>query len=181
MAAVVAPQTLRLTISGMGTTVQNLYIWQAAFNIQATQALRRGAGVIRAEARRNISRGGKKGHRWTGDLEKDIRVGAVRRLPYMISIRVGIGHFAQYPVGHSFEYGWHGRRKRQPPTAPIQIWVQSKLGIADDKKAKRVAFLIARKIGKSGYSFGEDHFIRDAAATGVPAATAIIVAGLAVP
>ena len=45
-----------------------------------------------------------------------------------------------------------GRRAgaKMPPIAPIQFWVMRKLKISDPKKARSVAFVIARSIGKRG-------------------------------
>jgi hypothetical protein len=38
-----------------------------------------------------------------------------------------------------------------PPRAPLELWVRRKLGIAEPKQIKSVAFLIARKIAKQGF------------------------------
>jgi hypothetical protein len=48
--------------------------------------------------------------------------------------------------GEAVEYG---TKPHFPPVAPIQHWVERKLGISG-KDAKTVAFLIARKISKHG-------------------------------
>lgn len=46
-----------------------------------------------------------------------------------------------------------GRRPgTQPPLGPLVYWVTRKLGIADERRARSVAFLIARKIGRRGTS-----------------------------
>lgn len=42
---------------------------------------------------------------------------------------------------------------RQPPSSALDSWVQKKLGISG-KEASRVAFLVARKIGKEGTDRG---------------------------
>jgi hypothetical protein len=44
-----------------------------------------------------------------------------------------------------------GRRPgRRPPVQALVLWVVRKLGITDEKRARSVAFLIARKIGRRG-------------------------------
>lgn len=44
-----------------------------------------------------------------------------------------------------------GRRPgKQPPTKALLLWVVRKLGISDARRARSVAFLIARKIGRVG-------------------------------
>jgi hypothetical protein len=46
-----------------------------------------------------------------------------------------------------------GRRPgKRPPTDALVLWVVRKLGITDAKRARGVAFLIARKIGRVGTS-----------------------------
>lgn len=55
-------------------------------------------------------------------------------------------------VGTSLNYAVPveiGTRPHFPPLAPLQDWVVAKLGI-EKKRAKSVAFLIARKISKQG-------------------------------
>lgn len=46
----------------------------------------------------------------------------------------------------------HGRRPgaRRPPAEALELWVCRKLGIRDIQEAKRVAFVIARSIGRKG-------------------------------
>ncbi len=45
-----------------------------------------------------------------------------------------------------------GRRPgaRRPPAEALELWVRRKLGIRDIQEAKRVAFVIARSIGRKG-------------------------------
>lgn len=55
-----------------------------------------------------------------------------------------------------------GRRPgKRPPTASLLLWVVRKLGIADRARARSVAFVIARKIGRVGTS-GAAMFFRAA-------------------
>lgn len=44
----------------------------------------------------------------------------------------------------------YGSVPHWPPREPIQAWVESKLGVTDEAEARRVAFLVARKISKDG-------------------------------
>ena len=41
---------------------------------------------------------------------------------------------------------------RFPPSGPIMLWVKRKLGVANPKEIKAVAFLVARKIARKGTS-----------------------------
>ena len=43
-----------------------------------------------------------------------------------------------------------GTRPHFPPSEALLLWVQRKLHIGDEKQARQIAFLIARKISKSG-------------------------------
>jgi hypothetical protein len=43
-----------------------------------------------------------------------------------------------------------GSRPHFPPIPPIALWVRRKLGISDEREARSVAFLIARKISRVG-------------------------------
>lgn len=54
------------------------------------------------------------------------------------------------PYGEVIELG---RRpgKRRPPVDPLIPWVRSKLGISDDKEARGIAYVIAKRIGASGF------------------------------
>lgn len=60
--------------------------------------------------------------------------------------------FAQPPADIYAGVMEFGRRPgaRRPPLLPILFWVKTKLRISDEKQAKSVAFLIARKIGIKG-------------------------------
>lgn len=56
-----------------------------------------------------------------------------------------------------------GTRPHMPPVAPIQIWVQEKLGIGG-KEGRGIAFAIARKISKVGTK-PQGHFKKTLAAS----------------
>ena len=50
-------------------------------------------------------------------------------------------------------YAWYvelGTKPHFPPIEPLEDWVQSKLGIDDERERRQVAFLIARKISIKG-------------------------------
>lgn len=59
-------------------------------------------------------------------------------------------------------YGAIVERGRQPgkfpKQGPILLWVKRKLGIADEKEAHSVAFLVARKIARKGTSGAAQFF-----------------------
>ena len=43
-----------------------------------------------------------------------------------------------------------GTKPHMPPTDPIKLWVQKRLGIEDEKESRQVAFAIAMKMKKKG-------------------------------
>jgi hypothetical protein len=91
---------------------------------------------------------------------------------------VGVSHSgkygAQYPGAHAFQYGWHARKGKQPPTQALEEWVVRRGLASDGTPARRMAYLIARNIKNSGFSFGEFHWLSDAADIAAPAVIAIV-------
>jgi len=52
-------------------------------------------------------------------------------------------------------------KRPQPPPGALLVWIARKLGVGDAKEARRVEFLVARKIGRvgtTGYRFFEQAF-----------------------
>ncbi len=53
------------------------------------------------------------------------------------------------PVPHALPVE-DGSKPHWPPRGPIELWVRRKFGITNEKEARSVAFLVARKIARSG-------------------------------
>jgi hypothetical protein len=145
---------------------------------QAAVGLEQAGVVVQTNARRNLA-----DHHYTGRAERMTVVSPPLITPESISVTVGI-HAGTAPEGRPLEYGWKSESGKQPPTEPILQWLQSsgkgagllasaginvrrnKAGFITGSRAQRVApnqaakarsiaFLIARKIGRRGYSFGK--------------------------
>ncbi|HEX8184413.1 MAG TPA: hypothetical protein VF747_06670 [Blastocatellia bacterium] len=89
----------------------------------------------------------------TWQASSPVDIGAYRN-SQTASVEVG-GSQITGAVGTPINYGSvleQGRRagSRQPPTAALEGWVARKLGIADPKTVRSVAFLVARRIGERG-------------------------------
>jgi hypothetical protein len=76
-----------------------------------------------------------------GDLKKSL-YHEVERFQNLIRLKSGAG------VRHA-PYVHFGTKPHWPPRAPLVRWAKKKFGL-DDKDAKRVGFLVARKISKKG-------------------------------
>lgn len=55
---------------------------------------------------------------------------------------------SNWPYAAAVEYG--RKPGKMPPVDAIELWVRRKLQISDDKRARSVAFVIARAIGRRG-------------------------------
>lgn len=55
---------------------------------------------------------------------------------------------SNWPYAAAVEYG--RKPGKMPPVDAIELWVRRKLQIDDDKRARSVAFVIARAIGRRG-------------------------------
>ena len=192
MPPVVKQKYVRISVYGMGAVMQKLYVRDAYIHAKAGAALRQGAGLIRNDARRRISSGGK--HKWKGDLNRAIRVGPLKRRPMYMRIKVGPAHksastkpsglYAVYPGAHTFEYGWHGKSHSQPPSEPIKLWLKDKFNMSE-KDAKHKSYMIARSIGKHGYKSvgagGNIEYMRDAANANAANVVTLVATAIATP
>jgi hypothetical protein len=187
----VPAKVVRISVYGVGETMRQLYVWDAYLHVRTGKALRQGAGMIRDDARRRIGSGSR--HKWRGDLNRAIKVGPLKRRPTYMRVKVGPAHkslstkgsggFAVYPGAYTFHYGWKGKKASQPPTEPLRFWLKDRFGLSE-KDAKHKAFVIARNIGKRGYSSipgGSTPFMRDAARANAPAIVALVAAAAATP
>lgn len=65
------------------------------------------------------------------------------------------------PVGYAVPVE-AGARPHFPPRGPLELWVRRKLGIADEREVRSVAFLIGRAIARRGTQ--ARNFFRDGVA-----------------
>ena len=123
-------------------------------------------------------------HHWHGTAEQStVTVGPVIEGDQVV-VSVGL-HGGMAPEGRPLEYGWKSESGKQPPISAIAEWLTSKPGlipspnvtrnssgfirrrgtiaaISQEAAVRSLAFVIARNIGRRGYSFGALHWLRDA-------------------
>ncbi|MGH2512365.1 MAG: hypothetical protein ACRDGQ_06735 [Candidatus Limnocylindrales bacterium] len=136
-------------IEGLTGVMAKLSAEDAIISAKAGVALHLGAEVMATAAKANVA-----GHTWSGRLAGDI---AVRDLSPLL-VTVG----ARKPEAKPLEYGWTSEAGKRPPSSNrsrLLKWMHTK-GI--DPK---LAFVIARKIGQSGYSFGPTNWLENAGKT----------------
>lgn len=114
------------------------------------EALDRGAEIVEREAKINLTQ------------NRSVVFGALRASighktnPETLQAVVGPGLFGRpgTGVGDPLNYGLfveEGRAAgKSPPFPAIELWVQRKLGEGDPEEITRLAFLIARSIGRKG-------------------------------
>lgn len=155
----VAVAGIDVIMTGLRETITALTVEVAAVTTRATAGLEAGARIIQAKARENIS-----GHRYEGRVEAKTTVGRpIVYPPALVDVTVGVHGRDFAPEGKTFEFGWRSKKGLQPPVAPLAEWVMRRGITTNEQAARGIAFAIARKMGRSGYSFGEDHWLDDAA------------------
>lgn len=65
---------------------------------------------------------------------------------------VGGGILRIYAEDYIYTLQYGRKPGKRPPTSALTNWVKTKLGVSDNKKAKGIAYVIARKIGEEGSS-----------------------------
>lgn len=164
----VAP-TVSVTVGDVRPTIQFVEAEIASGAARATQGLLRVAREIQARARANMAT-----HHYDGRAERATTVWTAVRSPMYVSVKVGIRGNTFAPEGKTFEVGWHSSRGLQPPTAPLAEWAIRR-GIAHSpSQARSIGYAIARAQGRRGYSFGEFHWLTDAAASVAPSAESVV-------
>ena len=138
--------------------------------------------VIQTAARRNLA-----DHHFTGRAEQFTTVEGPVVSGSSIAVTIGI-HGGLAPEGRPLEFGWASSSGKQPPSQPIYEWLTgssagrsvltgfgasvntTKAGfipgsrrVPSESTARGLAFLIARSIGRRGYSFGALHWLSKAA------------------
>ena len=155
--------------------------------------------VIQRAARANL-----KTHHFTGRAEQSTSVSEPSMGSNTISVTVGI-HGGLAPEGRPLEFGWASATGKQPPSEPIYQWLTGssqgaavlsaatgaqvnrtskgfivgaragRLAATDESKARGLAFVIARNIGKRGFSFGPLHWLSKASAETIESGKAALL------
>lgn len=121
-----------------------------------------------------------KPHHWHGRLEQQIHANPPTGTGLNTEVRVGITT-GLAPEGRPLAFGWKSEGGKQPPSgpgSPLADWVATHIAgassnvtrnaagrirrkgsiasITAEPGVQRIAFLIARKIARTGYRFGSD-------------------------
>ena len=107
-----------------------------AFNKTKMEALLSVGGEIRGDAMNILDKNSSD----TATLSRSIKVEKTNKNKVSVSTNSGYGLYVEFgrPSGNT------------PPVSELIPWVRRKLGIRNHKKAKRVAYAIAKGIGKRG-------------------------------
>lgn len=127
------------------------------------------AREIRTKARANMAT-----HRYDKRAENAVTIWTGVSPFGGVRVHVGIRGNTFAPEGKTFEVGWHSQRGLQPPTAPLAEWAMRRGIAGSPAKAKSLGFVIARSMKHHGYSFGEFHWLSDAANDVMMTAPAVI-------
>lgn len=156
------------------------------------------AGQALASAGRTIIRP----HHYTGRYEQQIHVETTGATPATIQTFVGVSA-GLVPEARPLDLGWRSASGKQPPVAAIAEWIAHKPELAQaagsssvsrsssgfvrrtgtiatvsgEAAIRSMAFVIARKIGQRGYSFGALHTWTEAIAAVRGRLPGLIVAG----
>ncbi len=167
---------LRVTVLGVRETIAELHIAVSAMALRGTAGLVAGGKIIQELARENLAP-----HHYRGTAERQVSVSTPVVSPTEVVVTVG-HHWPPFnPTGYTFEYGWHSQSGRRPPVQPIEDWLNTKGFAARGGRpmtSRQAAFIVARAIGQRGYSFGEDHWLDDAAAEGAGAVVGAVYAAV---
>ena len=185
MVSSAVPTGMTFVLTGVREVVVALDLEGMRTIARATAGLLAGGKIVEGLAKANLA-----GHKDTGRAVAAIQTfgpsvkgptvggGSVSVVPH-VWVGVGIPHTsAAYPGAYTFEFGWHSGKGKQPPIAPIMAWAMRRGISSDEEGARQAAFAIARSIGKEGYTFGESHWLDDAAIAGAPAVVATVRSAL---
>lgn len=164
----------------------------AAWEAGARRGLLKVGQAAADEVKRDIAP-----HHYTGRAEQQVHA-EQEHIPGRISVHVGTSS-ALVPELRPLVYGWRSRGGKQPPTDAIATWLAHKPELAESPSVGRTAagflrfrrgatvasvagesavraraFLIARAIGRRGYSFPPTDSFRKAWARVGPTATRVI-------
>jgi hypothetical protein len=162
---------------------------------KVARGLELGGIAIQGAARQNLA-----SHHFEGTAENQTTVSPPLISGHSVAVTVGI-HGGLAPEGRPLEFGWKSDSGKMPPVLPIAEWLVKK-GIGQDRNAKgfvsygkggksarvaeagfgaafpgstvSMAFLIARKIQKRGYSFAPLHWLERAMTDRTPAVLAAL-------
>jgi hypothetical protein len=164
------PPLIGMTVVGLRGTITALDVGVAATVAKAVAGLEAGARIIQVRARANVA-----GRRYHGRLDASITVGAPDlSVPGTVRVGVGVQPGVWAPEGRTFEFGWHSKSGKRPPVKPLMLWAMERGLASDERTAKKIAFVVARNIGDRGYSFGQSHWLDNAARDTLPAVAATV-------
>lgn len=184
---------LSYTIMGESQVIANLdAALRELTTTRAAAGLTAGAFAIQRRAKANLAP-----HHFHGRAEQQTTVGAPTFEPGLVTVGVGI-HGGVAPEGRPLEFGWKSSGGKRPPSSAIEDWLTGssqgaailasaagvaikrnsrgfitgakarRVGADDRSKVKGLAFVIARNIGRRGYSFGALHWLENAARDEAP-------------
>lgn len=153
---------IAVRVEGVRETIVALHADLEDINARALQGLLESGRRVRDQAKANVQP-----YNYNRRLHDNIRVWTSIVSPTFISVNVGLRGNTFAPEGKTFEIGWHSKKGLQPPVEPFTEWVIRRGIEKDPKKAKHVAYVMARAQGgngdrEEGYSFGERHWLSDA-------------------
>ena len=162
---------------------------------KVARGLKLGGIAIQGAARQNLSE-----HHFHGTAENQTTVSPPLITAGSVAVTVGI-HGGLAPEGRPLEFGWKSDSGKMPPVLPIAEWIVGKgigqartpkgfinygkggksarvqeaaFGAAFPGYAVSMAFLIARKIQKRGYSFAPLHWLERAMTDRTPTVLAAL-------
>ena len=163
-------EAFTLVVTGLRGTIAGLNLAVATTVAKGTAALEAGARIIQVKARANMAT-----HHYTGRAESATQVSVpVVDAAQTVHVKVGILPGTWAPEGNTFEFGWHSKKGKQPPNAPIAEWLMRRGIVSNDSEAKRVAFVVGRKMKEDGYSFGTYRWLDQAAQESMPAVVSAV-------
>lgn len=150
-------------------TIRSIEATLLGGQVAALQGLLKVARDIQSRARSNMAT-----RHYDGRAEKAVTVWTSVKSSDYVQVKVGIRGNTFAPEGKTFEVGWRSAKGLQPPTQPLADWALRRGLASDERSAKRIGFAIARKMKTEGYSFGEFHWLTDAAEAERPTVEATV-------
>ena len=175
-----------VSVVGVDTAGKSLAEFSDVLEARIGLGLQAWGTVIQSQARRNIAE-----HHFTGLTERSTTVSAVTKEGPVSTVTVGV-HGGLAPQARPLELGWRSSTGKQPPSDAIYRWLtgsskgaaalsgggvevkRNKSGFitgsrsrrvsgSDESRARGLAFVIARKIGRRpGFKIGALHWLSNA-------------------
>jgi hypothetical protein len=167
--------SFNMTVVGLRGVIYGINVGAALVVARAAAALEAGGRLVQTAARANVS-----GRLYKGRLRNAITVSAPDlSVVGTVSVAVGVQPGVWAPEGFTFEFGWKSKTGKRPPVAPLAAWALAKGIVSTEAEAKAFGFVVARNMGdKPGYSFGQTHWLANAARDTVPAVAVLVRSSL---